>query len=607
MDDTDIDLRRVFALLQRQSRLIITTVIAVVTLAGIVAFALPPSFSSTALVLVDPSRKNLLDPDQHASASSSDSARIDSEVEILRSNTVLLKVIEAVGLTGEGGPAAAPSLRQQVAAFFGLANTSAPDTDPDAALNQTLESLRSAISIKRRGLTYVISIQARSSDPVQSAGLANALAQAYIDDQIAAKITRTLASRDILQARVAQARQAVVSAEGALAAFVRANAATGTADAAQANFTLNTPLAQQQLQQTFTSNLPADILTQTYGLQQSAEVARQQYETLLSRVHDLETQADLQVADSRLVSAALTPQSPSFPNRLLIVGMAALLGLGLGVVLAVLYENYIGGFTSKAQMASVLRARVATAIPRQREQSDKQSLANLMIAEPLSVFAESVRRLRATLEQSLRRQADTGTGGKVVMISSAAPDEGKSTLALALARSYALSGRRVLLIDCDLRKPSLHRHLHIEPSHGLMDYLDGDSNDLASIISRDSLTSATIIIGAHVSDLPTDQLLTSAAFSRLMEAVRDTFEVVVIDTPPVGPVVDSLYVAPFVDAIVFVTKWASTSQIEARQALTSLLDVKLPHAEVVAVINQQDQPRSVYRRKYKGYYAEEAT
>lgn len=605
MDDTDIDLRRVLALLQRQSRLIILTVIATVTLAGIVAFALPPSYSSTALVLVDPSRKNLLDPDLQMSVSSSDSARIDSEVEILRSDSVLLKVIEAEELATDANLAAPPSIQELVLGWFGTTPAIAPD--PDAARNQALERLRSAISIHRRGLTYVIAIQARSTDPVQAARLANALAQAYIDDQLAAKISSTLASRDILQSRIAQARQAVVSAEDALGTFVRANAEKGSADTARANFTLNAPMAQQPVQPTFSSQLPADILTQTYGLQQRAELARRQYQTLLSRAQDLETQADLQVADSRLVSAALTPQSPSFPNRLLIIAMAALVGLALGVVLAILYENYIGGFTSEAQMASVLRTRVATAVPRQRERPDKQSLANLMVAEPLSVFAESVRRLRATLEQSLRRQANAGTGGKVLMVSSAAPDEGKSTLALALTRSYALSGRRVLLIDCDLRKPSLHRHLDIEPSHGLMDYLDGGSSDLASIISRDCLTGATIIVGAHLSDLPTDQLLTSDAFARLMEAVRDTFEIVVIDTPPVGPVVDSLYVVPFVDAIVFVTQWASTSQIEAKQALTSLMDVKLPHAEVVAVINQQDQPRLAYRRKYSRHYAEQAT
>jgi len=597
MDDTDMDLRRVLALLQRQSRLIVITVIAVVTLAGIVAFALPPSYSSTALVLVDSSRKNLLDPNLQMSVSSSDSARIDSEVEILRSDTTLLTAIEAEGLAGDATLAASPSLRERVLGFFGMEQAAAPS--PDAARNLALERLRSTVTIQRRGLTYLIAIQARSTDPVEAARLANALASSYIEDQIAAKITSTLASRDILQARVAQARDATVSAEGALAAFTRANVAVPD----QIDLAASAPIQAALL----AGKLPADVRTQIYELQQGVDLARRQYQALLSRAQDLETQADLQVADSRLVSAALAPQSPSSPNRPLIIGIALLLGLGLGVVLAILYENYIGGFTSEAQMASVLRTRVATAVPRQKERADKESLANVMVAEPLSVFAESVRRLRATLEQTIRQNAGTVEGGKVVMISSTAPDEGKSTLALALTRSYALSGRRVLLIDCDLRKPSLHRHLNIEPSHGLMDYLDGGADDFAAIISSDTLTNATIVVGARLSDLPTDQLLTSAAFARLIAAARRTFEVVVIDTPPVGPVVDGLYVAPFSDAIVFVTRWASTSQIDAKQALASLMQVKSPHAELIAVINQQDQPRSAYRRKYKGYYAEEAT
>jgi succinoglycan biosynthesis transport protein ExoP len=255
----------------------------------------------------------------------------------------------------------------------------------------------------------------------------------------------------------------------------------------------------------------------------------------------------------------------------------------------------------------VLKTRVATAVPRQKGRSEKESLANLMVTSPLSVFAESIRRLRATLEQSLRSSvhADEEAGGKIVMVCSTAPNEGKTTLALALARSYALSGQRTLLIDCDLRKPSLHRHLGIEPSQGLLEFLTTDnSKELSAIISKDVITDATLIVGARRSDLPTDQLLTGPSFQRLLRAARRTFDIVVIDTPPVGPVVDSLYVAPFADAIVFITRWSSTSQLDAKHALASLQGARRPSTEIVAVINQQDQTRASYMRKYGDYYAE---
>ncbi|HWU17071.1 MAG TPA: Wzz/FepE/Etk N-terminal domain-containing protein [Devosia sp.] len=701
MEDAEVDLRNVLGLLRRQVRLIIASVIVVVTLAGLVTFSFTPIYSATALILVDPSRKNLLDPDAQIGSGVSDSARIDSEVEILRSDNVLLKVIEAENLTSDVELGASLSLRERILTLLRLYEPQPPTAAE--ALHQVLNNLRNAVSIQRRGLTYLISVQGRSPDSGQAARIANAVAGAYIEDQVAAKVASTLSSRDILQARIQQARDAITASESAFDGFIDGNVAriateigrpdlvqtrqqiaqleanrrarSQQADAAQADLAsadwdalvaslqssalaelarqrselagrpatevtdLSEQLAaldirlrdtasvevaglrnaitaaqqqeaelRQQLRQSvLDSALPAAILTDLYGLRQNAELARNQYQLLLSRLQDLETQADLQVADSRIVSPALPPQFPDFPNRPLIMALAGLVAIGLGIALAFLYENFIGGFTSEAQLGSVLKTRVASAIPRQKARPDKESLANLMVAAPLSVFAESVRRLRATLQQTLRsKEPQAEDKGRVIMISSTAPGEGKTTLALSLARSYALSGSRTLLIDCDLRKPSLHRHLGLEPSHGLLEFLDGNEREgLTPIISADTMTDATFIVGAHRSDVPTDQLLTGQSFARLMRAARHTFDVVILDTPPVGPVVDALYVAPVADVIVFVTRWVSTSQLDAKEALASLAEAKAPGTEIVAIINQQDRTRASYLRKYGAYYAEQ--
>ncbi|WP_332699077.1 GumC family protein [Devosia sp.] len=705
MDETTIDLRQIFELLRRQLRLIAVTVIAVMVISGFVVFSLAPVYTSSALILVDPSRKNLLAGDAQAMGSTGDSARIDSEVEILRSDNVLLKVIESENLLANADIVSL-SLTSRILAFLRLGEPELPTAEQ--ALSQALTTLRSSVSVQRRGLTYLISIQARSGDPAQSAQLANAVATAYIQDQLSSKIDSSLASRDLLQAGIAQARQAMISSEGSFDAFIEQNiqqladAPGGTqvasirdqiaqleqarsrnaqlADTVRQDLTENdwaslvdtlgstalTQLEQQradllarldgspanspaatdltaalaelderlrttasseveglqasiaQSQQRETelrsqlrtavlgSQLSTDTLTQLYSLQQGAEGARRQYDTLLARVQDVETQADLQLADSRIVSAALPPLSPSFPNKPLLLAIAGILALALGVALAFLYDSLIGGFTSETQLSSVLRTRTALAVPRVRAKSEKESLANLMATAPLSIFPESIRRIRVALEQSIRasRDADNAYGGKVIVVSSTAPNEGKTTLALALARSYALSGHSTLLIDCDLRKPSLHRHLGIEPSRGLLDFLDNEeAEDLSAIVNLDSLSPLTSIVGARRSDVPTDQLLAGPSFTRLMRAARSTFDFVVIDTPPVGPVVDSLYVAPFADAILFVTRWASTSQLDAKRAVADLVKSKAPNAEIIGVVNQQDQARASYVRRYSGYYA----
>ena len=698
---TSIDLRGIFGLLRRHFRLILVTVVTIVAIVGFVSFSLQPIYSSSALILVDPSRKNLLDGDSAAASSSGDSARIDSEVEILRSDNVLLKVIESENLLADRGFVQLP-LTSRLLAFLRLAPPQLPSAEQ--ALGEALTTLRRAVTVQRRGLTYLISVEARSPSPDQAARLANAVANAYIGEQLASKVNSTLVARDLLRARISDAQAAIASSERAFDEFIETNiqelentpggsqigeiraqiaaleevrnrngrlansvrldlaesdwnslvSSLGNAallelqsqreellaqlqgggqnanglDLAAAIADLEdqirsaattqtrqlqeeivdaqgrqTNLRQQLRSMALNSGLSADALTEIYGLQQNAELARQQYQTLLSRLQDLETQANLQVADSRIVSAALPPMTPSFPNRLLLIGLAISASIGIGVALAFLYENFIGGFLSEGQLASVLRARTVVPVPKQRAKNERESLADLMVSAPLSVFAESVRRLRAATQQALRNSGVRETA--VIMVSSTAPNEGKTTVALALARSYALSGVSTMLIDCDLRKPSLHRHLGMEPSQGLYEYLaDEESDNFTKIIAQDTVSSATLLLGARRSDLPTDQLLTGRAFERLIAAARNSFDVIIIDTPPVGPVVDSLYVAPFADAIVFVTRWASTSQIDAKQAIAALGESKKPEAELVAVLNQQDVTRAAYLRRYGDYYVE---
>ncbi|WP_224702744.1 GumC family protein [Devosia aquimaris] len=703
MEETEFDIRGIFSLLRRQLRLILVTVIAVVGLATLVAFSLTPTYTASALVLVDPSNKNLLNPETQMTTAGADSARIDSEVELARSDNVLLRVISDRNLTTDKEFGVSLGLTARILSFLRVAEPTLPSGQQ--ALNETLTALRNATSVQRRGLTYLVSVQVRSEDPAKAADLANAITEVYIQDQLASKVNSVMSSRDILQARIAQARDAIGRSESSFDDFIQSNMQlisedTGRTDLANMQAELQalaeartsdtstiaevqkslqdnnwsslvselqsdalaelerqrtqlvgslnsatdasaeslraqlaeieqrlrttataevnnleqsvratqdreTSLRQNLREEVLKSPLSGDVLAQLYELQQGAELARTQYQTLLARAQELGAQADLQLADSRIVSPALEPQSPSFPNKALIIAVAAVFAIGLGVVLALLYENLIGGFTSEEQVSSVLRTPVAATIPRERAKSERESIANLMVTSPLSVFAESVRRTRAAVENSMKVSATPRPGGKVVMVTSTMPNEGKTTLALALARSYSLFGQSTLLIDCDLRKPSIHRHLNLEPDHSLLDLLSETTaeKDFSQVVLTDALTATSMIVGSRRSDIPTDQLLAGKAFQRLLDAARASFDVVVLDTPPVGPVVDGLYLAQFVDAIVFVTRWASTSQREARRAVESLTVSKPAEAKITTVLNQQDLTRSGYGRKYGSYYS----
>lgn len=706
VDEVEIDLRGIANLLRRRIRLIALTLAVVLGVAILALVAIKPVYTASSLVMVDTSRKNLLDAEYAATAPSADNARVDSEVEILRSNAVLLSVIINENLIDDAEFGVSQG-SGSIGDFFRALlpnNTTQRIDDP---LQQVLRKFTDAVRVQRRGLTYLITASVTSGDPQRAADLANALAAAYIDEQLRSKISSISSSQSIIAARLDQTQQLLVASETAFDDYINANIdrmagqegfesvrdlrnqlsqiisrnqeVTTLATAVETSLqqgnwsdvvttlqseainTMNEQRAAlarqlsdtdassiaaidlraqlQELEETMNlqastelaalrselpslqsqadtlrrdlrsglmqSNLPVDILTQLYALQQSSELVRTQYQTLLARNSDLQVQADLQVADSRIVAPALAPLSPSFPNPRLILLLAGLAGLGLGVGLAFVYEHYLGGFTSEDQVAAVLKVPVLAEIPRQKgvDQTEGNSVADMLVDAPLSIYSEALRRLRSGIDNAVRRRGGPNNErGIVIMVSSTSPGEGKSTLSLSLMRAYALSGKRTILIDADMRKPSLHRHIGLTPETGLAETLLGTSPEKQTAV-RDPKSSAMLLLGSRSSEVPTDQLAMSDDFKRLIDACRAAFDITIIDTPPVGPVVDATHIAPYADAILFVTRWSATNQSEAKRAVARLVEACDHPPVVLSVLNQQEGFSSrYYAKRYGGYY-----
>ena len=350
--------------------------------------------------------------------------------------------------------------------------------------------------------------------------------------------------------------------------------------------------------QLLSSDLSAETLSEIYALQQEASIARDQYDTLLARMRGLETQSLVEVANSRVVSQALPPNNASFPQTRLIIAMALVVSSGLGVGLAFLNEYYVGGITSEHQLASLIPATVAAVIPGVTAGSKQVSVADMTLDQPMSGFAESFRRLRASLDKRLPERED----GHVIMVTSAAPSEGKSTIALSLARTYAASGKRVLLIDADMRKPTLHKYLGAEPQTGLLNYLigDEDAQTVEGFYVGDRISRLGVILGSRRSDVPTDQILQSERFTGMVSTTKNSFDIIVIDTPPLLPVVDARYVAPLADCTVMCVRFDETSQTDLRRAYDQLDEAMPENHPVLSVLNFHESADRGYR--YGGYY-----
>lgn len=710
---TEIHLRDILGLLKRQIKLITISILIALGIATITVFALKPVYTASALILVDPSTKNLLDTRESPTNGTLDNARIDSEVELIRSHSSLLKVARDGQLLTDPEFGVKLSNRDKFLAFLRLSDGEAPNGE--AAVHGVLRKIETSLDVRRKGLTSLISIDFSSQSPEKAAALANLVATSYIAGQLQAKIQGALSVRDILNSRIAEATAAIGNSENLLEEFVfqnldRISTETGNTQISLLSNQLGTlereksvsenlaKLIDQSLQQNdwqslsenlgldaiaeletqrielanrikntvvgtqteidlkkalesiensieakasseltrlrqettkifaqtvdlrkkirvaaISSDLPSDFVTEIYQLQQNASISRNQYQTLLSRLREVETQVDLQVADSRVVSFALPPAIPSFPNSRLILIMAGLIGLGVGVGLAFLNEHYIGGFSSAEQIEAVLKKNVFGSVPRLKASTlaNSASPSDVVLETPLSAYSESIRRIRAGIDQSLRRrnQATTAQGkpskGFIVMVCSAVPGEGKTTTALSLARTYAQSGLKTLLVDTDMRRPSVHKLLSLAPKSGLFDYLsqkDMKTNPLPEMLTCDKNSSLQILLGAHSSGVPTDQLFTSNRFSQLLLSATNHYDIIILDTPPAGPVVDALYITPYIDFLAFVIKWASTSQNDARTSLSRLEESMPEHAEIAIVLNQQDSGKLDYLSNYESYY-----
>lgn len=696
----DIDIRAITGLLGRQWQVIAYVTVIVLGIAILWLLAVTPLYTAQTLVQINTGQSDLLSENgQGLSNASTDNARMTSEVEILRSQALALAVVQNADLVSSEEFGVSISLRDRVEAMLGFTQTSEPDVE--LAVRNVVNRFQDALSVRRSGLTYLIQIGVTSESPETAARLANITAETYITAQVAAKVSSSLAARDVIEARLTQADADLVASEQAFEGFIDDNLdriaaeadgtdiaalreeldairARGTQaevaaeqarraleaqdwqtvasqleDAALAELAaqraeltavladasseqaLNLEAALSQLDAqleersaqalaeqmatagtlatqidgmqddirsaVLSADLPSDLLTQIFSIQQRATLARTQYQTLLSRLRDFETQAELQVADARIVSPALEPINASFPNRNLVLALALVGGLGLGTALAFLREFYVGGFTSEAQVSSMLGVRVPAAMPRLTNTTDKP--VDVVVTQQLSLFAESLRRLRASIDQSVPPELGQAGNPLVIMVASTLPGEGKTTTSLSLARTYALSGKRTLIIDCDLRKPSIASVVGLDASAGLLDYLVAASDDeviLKEVMAFDKETDLEIMPSVGRSNRPTDQLLTSKRFTNLIDRMHSHYEVIVIDTPPTLPVVDARYLARHADAIALVVKWAETPQRDVRQTMTILNESKRDSVPVFAVLNQQAGRRS--KTNYQGYY-----
>jgi succinoglycan biosynthesis transport protein ExoP len=328
-------------------------------------------------------------------------------------------------------------------------------------------------------------------------------------------------------------------------------------------------------------------------LSKEADQSQELYQDLLKRLKEAGILEGLHSSNVTVVDQASAPARPSKPQVPLYLALGGGLGIFFGCCAALLVEA-VDNKIQDAEEIEAMQIPVLGIAP--QIEGNKSSPHAIMLDSPHAAFGESVRRLRSGLLISC-----SGRPPQVLLVSSASPGEGKSTLALNLAASLSQFDKKVLLVEADMRRPVLRRRLGLAGADGLSTLLS-DREATSGMIAVPDNPNLQLLPGGPVPPYPAE-LLGSHRMQTLMEEWRAEFDFIVVDSPPVLPVVDSQLLEELADATVLLARVGYTTRAALQRAYKLLLMHRKDQAKpAIGVLLNFVPRRSSAHYGYYGYY-----
>jgi capsular exopolysaccharide synthesis family protein len=316
---------------------------------------------------------------------------------------------------------------------------------------------------------------------------------------------------------------------------------------------------------------------QLRALEREAAANRALFETFLSRFKETTTTQGMETSDARLISEAQVPGGPSYPNRRKKLMIFVLMGLfgACGLVLALQFLN--PGMRSPEQVQQVLGEYVIGIIPALPSRAE---VHDYVLDKPQSGVVEAIHALKFSLALS-----NPDIEVKAVQVTSSVPSEGKTSLALCLARVEAMSGKKVILVDGDLRRSSIVKKLGLKPGHkGLSDLVVAGEVELSDFIMRDYKGQIDYMPIGTAEYANAGDIFSSHRMAYIVDQLKSEYDLVVVDSPPVMAVADARMIGRLMDKTLFVVRWDSTPGKVAKTALEQLVRYG---TDVAGVVLQQ--------------------
>lgn len=702
----------------RQWRLI-AVVTGLAFVLGAVFISLSPSrYTAQADMIIDTKRVTWSQSELAQENRLVEDASVESEIETTKSERVAISVVNRLKLTEDPEFVGVPvSFSRRLFSIFSSGASSQPEVSNEELQRRALSVFKDNLKVTRLGRSYIEQIAYTSLDREKAAKIANAVADAYIEDQIQAKYEATRRATAWLQQRIGELRQQasdafkevqdfksqnsiIIGVDGKLASEIEldqlgAALAKARSDTTQATAKLDRitrVLEQRSDKEQF--NIPDPVVTDAlsnpvitrlrqqfldnqnkesewssrYGadhiaarnlraemaalqraiwdeisriaesyksevqiarsqeqaidkrmlevfqssgatrqsqvrlreLETAANTYRSIYETFLSRFTQSVQQQSFPSTEARVVTLASPPRGRSSPKTALILALSVTIGLGLGVMAGFAREQMNRQIHTRAQIEEILGANCLAVLPDlskgsktvlNRMQPTKNSTAFRQISDapPFSATAEALRYIKVAIDLH-------PTGAKIIGMVSALPGEGKTTVATSFAAFLAKSGAKTFLVDADLRNPSMTRALGYADAPGLVNAVAERTDYREFVVTNSNYKFDFLPASTRAKPTNSADILTSNVVKEMLKSASSEYDYIIVDLPPILPVVDVKASAHLFDAFVMVVEWGGTSSDEVVKAVSA--SATLAERLLGSVLNKADEAAM---RRIEGY------
>lgn len=638
-----IDLRHYWHVISRFKWGIIGLAVAVTLAAVFLVSAMRPVYTASATLMIEQKQgKTLTSLDDVYGSDVTGKEYLQTQFEILKSRELASRVVRELNIAEHPDYLAKviveeKSWWQQIdwKQYLPAGHEQNPLPTEEEKFTKLVGGFMTHVTIEPVRQTQLVKIKFESYDRKLTAAVANAMAKAYINSQMEARVALTQNAADWLTNRLGTLKTNVEISEKKLQDYREANNLVGSNTSSDKSGVSS--LSAEQLtainQRVVAGQFKLAEISRRYGakhpsliqaemelneaqrslieakeisielsrkefrfkeLEREVQTNRNLYDTFFTRIKQANDSLELDTANARVIDPAVVPSLPFKPRKSLLVVLALVMSLVFGAVLAFLLDYLDSTFKGAEDIEDKLGLSMLGMVPLVKKKKKEDSPIYFLDSNQ-SGYAEAMRTVRTSVVLS-----GIDKPHKVIMLTSSVPSEGKSTSAINLAVALGQM-EKVLLIDGDMRKPTIAKVLNLPPNSPGLSNVVAATSSLDDCILHMEDANIDVLTAGLVPPNPLE-LLSSQKFAELIRSLSEKYDRIIIDSPPTLLVSDSLIMSKVTHAVLYIIRSDTTAYNTARTGVNRLLAVKAPIIGVV--LNKVNMKKAArYYGTYSGYYA----